>query len=280
VAFADTSGTTHSGAQLYGGQIAWSADPLLHAELVALARVTRGLASPPDDSRFGTTRSEGETYVGSLRVFGEGHGFKYAAEGAYELGRTAPFGGDPIDRSAWAVNGYVARTFESFFWTPTVRIGGAFASGDNGVGAYKQFDPILADPLAHGAMDVFAWSNLLEGHARISFVPWTDGRASLEYRYARMADAQGDWVGGYLVSIGRASTSSDAKNLGHEIDAAVGWRPWPMLDLGLGYSALVLGDGARAVLAARGRGALGPDGARVPADLAHYAYAQATLNFP
>jgi hypothetical protein len=283
VAFGDTSGTslTGSGTELFGAQVAWSGDPLLRAELVALARVSRDTspAIPVADTRSGPAHARGETYVGSLRVFGEGRGFKYAAEGAYELGRVA-LDSDSMPRSAWAAQAYVGRTFDSLFLTPTLRIGAAYASGDDGVGAYKQFDPILADPHAHGAMDLFAWSNLLEAHARVSIVPWTEGRASLEYRYARLANVQGEWVGAYLNPLGRAAPGFSAQELGHEIDAAVGWRPWPMLDLGLGYSILALGDGARAVLAAQARGAPQGDGTVTPPSLSHFAYLQATLAFP
>jgi hypothetical protein len=47
-----------------------------------------------------------------------------------------------------------------------------------------------------------------------------------------------------------------------------------------GYSLFVVGDGARAMLAARGRGTLQDDGAIVPARLAHLGYLQVTVDVP
>ena len=74
----------------------------------------------------------------------------------------------------------------------------------------------------------------------------------------------------YLVTIAGASANTQA-DLGHEIDAAVSWSPWEPLTLVGGYSALILGDGARNLLAA------------VPAQapsVSSYAYLQAALRVP
>jgi hypothetical protein len=48
------------------------------------------------------------------------------------------------------------------------------------------------------------------------------------------------------------------------------WSPWEPLELTGGYSALVLGDGARAILAA----------GTSPPDVSHLGYLQATLRAP
>jgi hypothetical protein len=202
-------------------------------------------------------------------------------EGAYQFGSFQATPGTSTDRSAWAAAGHVARTFDLVVLTPTFGVGAAYASGDSGApGTYRQFDPLLADVHAfHGAMDVFAWSNLIEGSASASVVPWNDTRATLEYRYARLAEASGEWISAYLSSIGRAPGSSSAE-LGHELDAVFAYRPWPVLELIGGYSALLLGDGARSILAAEARGQASADGTYSPAAVAHLGYVQATLNFP
>ena len=188
-----------------------------------------------------------------MRVSGDRKGWKYAAEGAYQLGRvtSGAFGSDALDRRAFAAAAYVGRTFDTLLWTPTARIGGSYASGDDGGTTYKQFDPILPELHTwHGAMDVFAWSNLIEAHASVAVAPWADTSIGVEYRYARMAEANGDWVGGYLSSIGVAP-GSHGEELGHEIDVGMRFRPWTPLELAAGYSLLALGDGAKAACSPR-----------------------------
>ncbi|WP_394826905.1 alginate export family protein [Pendulispora albinea] len=266
-----------TGTQLYGLQIAWALDPLFRVELSGLARVARTIAQ---GSRFYLARMHGETYTGDLRVSGEGRGFKYAIEGAYQLGTARTLG---VDRSAYAVAAYVGRTFDTIALTPTLRVGGSYASGDDGRGNYKQFDPILPDiHVHHGGMDIFSWSNTADVSARLALVPWTDGVLGFEYRYARLAEASGEWLNATLTSIG-SSAVGGATELGHEADVFVSWLPWPSLELRGGYSAFFLGDGARAIGAAQARGASGgvaPDIVYTPEDMAHFAYLQANLTIP
>ena len=284
VAAGDTAGPTRAGTQLYGLQGAWPIDPLLKVELSAYARVSRRGQFAPDLSRFSHARAEGETYTGSLRVAGDSRGWKYDVEGAYQLGRATGLGlGDGVARQAFAVAGFVQRTFDQLSLTPTFRAGAGFASGDDGSSStYHQFDPLLGDvQTLHGAMDTFAWSNLADVNARATIVPTTDMRASLQYRYARLAEASGEWIGGYLQRIGSAPGSASG-SLGHELDAFLSWRPSfaSALELVGGYSALLLGDGARTILAAQARGRLQSDGTFSPADVAHYGYLHATLIVP
>ena len=169
-------------------------------------------------------------------------------------------------------------------WTPTIRVAGSYASGDDGKGAYKQFDPLLADPQRfHGQMDLFSWSNQIDAGGRVELVPFTDGTVGLEYRYARLAESRGEWIGSYLTSVGSTTTPpvatttpatqpvTTANELGHEIDVVVAYRPWVPLELRAGWSGLVLGDAAKGIMAAHRRGT---------PDLAQYAYLQATLTIP
>jgi hypothetical protein len=183
---------------------------------------------------------------------------------------------------AWAAAAYVERKVDALVLTPTFRLAGDYASGDDGGATYRQFDPLLPDvhPL-HGAMDVLAWSNSIQASARVSVVPWQEGQAAVEYRYARLANERGTWVDAYLLEVGRGQASQGASaELGHEVDAWASWRPWPALDLAAGYSLFALGDGARAMMAAKLRGGVQPDGAIDAARFAHFAYVQATLRAP
>ncbi len=282
VSAGDTFGPSHGGTQLYGAQASWVVGPLLKLEVNALARIARNGQYANDLSTFSQARAEGETYVGALRVSGDSRGWKYALEGAYELGtvKGVAFGPTGKDRAAFALAAYGQKTFEQALFLPSVRVGGAYATGDSGGSTYRQFDPILADVhTLHGAMDVFAWSNLAEVSVRGAIAPVADTRLSLEYRYARLVESSGEWIGGYLGSIG--SAPGNGKNeLGHELDVVFGWRPWPALELVTGYSGLLLGDGARAILAAQQRGHLEPTGSFTPAAVAHTAYLQGTLTIP
>lgn len=293
-AFGETSGVARSGVQLYGVTGRWTIDPLLRVEAFGLARVSRAEGTL-DGSRFAYSRLSGELFTGSLRVSGEASGWGYGVEGAYQLGKADALALGGADVSAWAAAGHVQKTLEQLLWTPTLRLAGSYASGDDGSsGTYKQFDPLLADPQRfHGQMDLFAWSNMMDVAARAQIAPWSDTSLGLEYRYARLAQAGGEWIGSYLGAVGQAranpgsvvsapasSSSSGAADLGHEVDVSFAWRPWLPLELRVGWSALLLGDGARTIMAAHARGKNQGNGTYAPADLAQYAFAQATVRMP
>jgi hypothetical protein len=270
--------------ELFGARGQWAFDPLLAVEAYVLARLAQ--ASPPQ-SPDGS--AHGQTYTGALRLHGDARGWTWGAEGALQLGRAdeLPQGRPPADRFAWAAAGHAAYTFQHVALLPTVRIGVSYSSGDNGGSTYRAFDPLLPEVHAwHGAMDLFGWSNEAEASARVSIAPWTDAIAAVEYRYVRLAEPGGTWRTGYLVPLG-ADPANTQPDLGHEVDASLTWSPWIPVDLSAGYSLLVLGDGARAILYAAQLGPLAQGGTQAPAlpisqapSLAHFAYAQATLRLP
>jgi hypothetical protein len=278
VALGDTSGPAALGTELAGAQVALAIDPLLKIELSALARVARSQSTLTDPSRFARARAEGELYLGSLRVFGEARGWRYAVEGAYEIGNAHLLADAAI--AAYAGSAYVEKKLDTIVLSPALRLGVDYASGDDGNGGtYRQFDPLLPDVHLHyGAMDALAWSNTAQAHARLAIIPWTDTRAAVEYRYARLVKTGGEWLGSYLTVIGGGGSAS--AELGHEIDASFTYRPWPALELAAGYSLFVVGDGARAALVAAGRGALGADGSVTASSLAHYGYLQVAVVVP
>src|SRR5262245_23007192 len=76
--------TIGSGAQLYGLTVVWHLFPLLNIELTGLARVVR------DPEPRWLARSN--TFVIDGRISGDRRGFRYAVEGAYELGSVASYG--------------------------------------------------------------------------------------------------------------------------------------------------------------------------------------------
>jgi hypothetical protein len=277
-----TSSQITSGNELYGASAAWTIDPLLKIELFGIAEIARNGGG---DSELQTARDSGETYVASLRASGDSRGFKYAAEGAYEFGRAAAL--NDATRSAYALAAHVGKTFESAPLMPTLTIGGSYASGDDthsgfnsSSSAYKQFDPILPDVHSHfGAMDIFSWSNVVEENVRLSLVPVRTTRIDVEYRYARLATAAGEWLNGYLEPVGQSDGKSGAE-LGHEIDVGFAYRPWVPFEIRAGYSMLLLGDGAREIMAAEARGAQQANGSFAPSATSHFAYLQATLNVP
>jgi hypothetical protein len=285
-AFGDTAGPTRSGVQLHGIAAKWRIAPLLEIEAFGLLKIARSSGAELDGSRFQTARLAGDLFTGALRVSGDAKGWTYGAEGAYQFGTASSVGVGGSDVSAWAAYGHVSKLLDQVALTPTVRIAGSYASGDDGSSTYKQFDPLLPDPQRfHGQMDLFGWSNVMDASARVSVVPWTDTSFAVEYRYARLAEARGEWIGSYMNAIGRIApgvvTAGTAnEELGHEGAATFAWRPWVPLELRIGYSALFLGDGARAVMAARERGRRQPDNSISTETIAHYTYAQATLNVP
>ena len=265
-AFGQTTGPESSGTELYGAQIAASPAPLFKVELSLLARVRRN----PQ-----LTEGDGETYVSSLRIFGDGDGsgWRYAVEGAFEVQRaitTTQF------VTAWAGAGYVEKTMGAVPLSPALRLEADAATGSVPLrSGHAQFDPILPDVHElHGAMDLFAWSNTVQASARASVVPWSEGGAAVEYRYVRLLE-DGTWLDSYLNQVAVAGAGTE---LGHEVDAWASWRPWPVLNLVAGYSALILSEGAKELLAPTPFE--GPARPAYTASLAHFAYVQATLRMP
>jgi hypothetical protein len=249
--------------ELVGARAEWAIDPLFAAEVYGLGRFAQ--ANPFYDLEGSVL---GQTYTAALALHGAAHAITWGAEGALQLGHADALA---LDRLAWAAAGHVAYTFEHVLLRPSVRLGGSTASGNTVGSKYTAFDPMLPDAhVGYGAMDVFAWSNIIEGSARVSIEPWTDAVAAVEYRYAQLAQAGGAWRTDYLVTMAPASGNTQAA-LGQEIDATLRWSPWAPLELAAGYSALVLGDGAKAILSSE----------RVaPPDVAHYGFGRASIQLP
>ena len=278
IGFADSTGPYRGGGQLYGALASYTFDPLLKLQAYGLFRPAPGVTgSTFITDEFQLARVLGDTWTAALAVSGDAKGWKYGVTGALQLG-TVPLT-IPLDRLAYAVAGDVSRNFDGIVLSPTVKLGAAYASGQQDASHYGQFDPLYPDvQVYHGLLGAFAWSNIIDAHGSVSVVPTTDMTVTAEYRYARLASAAGEWLDTYLVSAGHGS--SGGEELGHEIDLMASYRPWPALTLAAGYSMLILGDAAKSMMAAEQRGSANSSGTLVPPDLSHYAFLQLTLNVP
>jgi hypothetical protein len=151
---------------------------------------------------------------------------------------------------------------------------GAYASGDASVkqeDPLGRFDPILPDVHRHhGAMDLYAWSNLIEAAGSIGAKPRPELDTSIRYAFVGLAEPRDRWSTGGLVAVG-ADPANDSRVLGHEIDARIAYEPWKGVVFDGGYGLFVTGTGARNILAAAGRG---------EPNLLHFAYLQAGLRAP
>jgi hypothetical protein len=248
--------------ELVGALAEWAIDPLLVAQVYGLGRFAQ---NQPVDDLEGSV--QGETYTASVDLHGDARSIAWGVEAAGQMGHADAYA---LDRLAGAVAGHVGYTFDHVLLRPAARLGGSYATGSNG-NKYGTFDPMLPDAHTfYGAMDLFAWSNIVEGNARVSIEPWTDAGAAVEYRYAQLAQAQGPWRTDFLQTLAPLSNGASA-TLGHEIDATLRWAPWAPLELAAGYSALILGDGGKSLL----RGVM----PSVP-DVAHFGFGQATVKLP
>lgn len=268
----DASIKRGSGAQLFGLDLVWHGMPLLNAELSALYRASRtisanGLLSAPTPA---LTPSDTITLDG--RVFGDYRGFRYSAEGAYQLGRVASYGVNR-DISAFAISAR-ASLETALPWHLTFGAQGAYASGDDGnpdtTLPQKRFDPLLADAYENvGPMGFYAWSNILSvgGFINVKPADWVSAQAG--YRFASLANAKGRWTSASLTSLGSDATT-DAGTLGHEIDVALTLNPWDVVEFKTGYGLFAYGDKAKALLA----------NTPAAADMQHWVYFQTLVRVP
>lgn len=252
------------GSQLYGFNAKWHLLPLLNPELTALARVSR---LPETFAGVGN-----DTVALSARFSGDHRGFRYSAEGVYELGRVASYG---VNRDISAFAAAARASLETALpGHLTFGVQGALASGDNGTSdpntVQTRFDPLLPDAFAnHGAMGLYAWSNLLEAGGDVEIKPLDVLSVRASYRFAALADPNGRWTTGSLEAIG-ASNENSSRALGHELDATVTLKPWEPIEIRAGYGLFLFGDKAKAILSRANQ----KEGAQ------HWGYLQALVRAP
>jgi hypothetical protein len=272
----DTGLTRSSGAQLYGLDLKWHFVPLLNLELTGLARVARDLyqdGSPP--------LIPGDTYVIDARLFGDRRGFRYALEGAVELGRVASFG---ENRDVMAFAGALKTSLETALpWHLTFDLHSSFASGDydgnTPSSTLTRFDPILPDEFAnHSPMGLYGWSNLLEIGGGLSAKPFEELNLQAGYRFAALASEEGPWITSSSLVLGGGDpltrdqggfpSAGGLPVLGHEVDVAATLTPWDSVELKAGYGLFLFSDHMSAFKTP------GPIGAQ------HWAFLQALVRAP
>jgi hypothetical protein len=259
------AGRFGSGAQLYGLDVTWHALPELGAELTGLGRIVR------DPAPSALTPSDVVVIDG--RLFGEHRGFRYAAEGAYELGRVATYGGvrglgafAVAARASWLTA--LPGSFE-------FGLGGSYASGQKAGSTLDEpvgrFDPVLPEVHeGHGLMDAAAWSNTIQAGGFVGARPFDGGELELGFRFVGLAEPTDRWITGSLVPVG-AAADNESRVVGYEPDLRFTIQPWDPVRFEAGYGLMVLGAGGRNALIAAGRG---------DHDTAHFAYLQAELRAP
>lgn len=268
--------TRSSGAQLYGVDITWHFVPLLNAELTGLARVARGLYNVGAPALL-----SGDTYVIDARLFGDQRGFRYALEGAVELGRVASFG---VNRDIMAFAGALRTSLETALpWHLTFDFHASFASGDNDgstpQSTLTRFDPILGSELGnHGPMGLYGWSNMLETGGGLTAKPTEELKLKAGYRFAALASDEGPWISAALVHLGASDPATRDQGgfpsagglpvLGHELDFGATFTPWAPVEFRTGYSVFFFGEHMRA------RGGTGP------MDAQHWVYLQTLVRAP
>jgi len=256
--------TSVSGTQLYGLDIKAHFLPLLHVELMGLARISR----PPPKQLL----TPSDTYVIDGRIYGDYRGFHYSLEGAYQLGQVASFGANrSIEAPAFAGR---LEWETALPWHLTFGAQGAYASGDDGTGSpdkpITRFDPILPDETAnHSKMSLYAWSNLIEAGADIIAKPSEEVSLGAGYRFVGLANSKGRWVTAALTTVGSDPTNEHFI-LGHELDAVIRVTPWDPITFQGGYGLFLLGDGGKNILKASGR----------DAEMQHWGYLQAVVRAP
>jgi hypothetical protein len=262
--------TRSSGAQLYGLDVTWRFFPLLNAELTGLARVARdvyNVGSPPVVA--------GDTYVIDARVFGDRRGFRYALEGAVELGRVPSIG---VNRDIMAFAGALKTSLETALpWHLTFDLHASFASGDyegsSPTSTLTRFDPTLGDEFAnHSPMGLYGWSNILEGGGGLSAKPLEELNLKAGYRFAALA-SDGPWITSSAIVAGGSNSGPGGLGfasgvLGHEIDFAASLTPWDSVEFKAGYGLFLFDDNMRAPTAP------GPLGAQ------HWVFLQTLVHAP
>lgn len=262
-----------TGAQLYGLDVNVHILPLLNVEAMGLARIVR--------EPHPTWLVPSNTFVIDGRIYGDRRGFRYALEGAYELGNVASYGASrPV--SAFAFFGR-ASWETALPGRLTFGAEGAYATGDKGTGegTQRRFDPILPnESTLLDPMSMVAWSNMLSAGGTIKVTPidrqgllTNSDRVELSmqagYHFVNLAELEGRWTTASLVPVG-AAPDNESRSLGHEIDVRFRFSPWKAIDFDYGYGLFLFGHGARAILLDAER----------PAKWQHWAYLQAIVHAP
>lgn len=206
--------------------------------------------------------------------------------GAYDLGPgqadlllwfSYQFGnfGD-LDQSAYGVVGEVGYQLLQVPWKPWLRLGFAYASGDDDPDDSDNgtfFNLVPTNHKYYGYVDAFAFSNLQNYYVQFILAPHPILSIAIDGHYFRLASDDEFWIAGSgpfnnaafgYVFFRPAEGNDIEKNIGAEVDLTLTIKPFKYLSFDIGYSHFFGNSGAEAVF----------DGE----DQLNWFYAQAVVN--
>jgi hypothetical protein len=130
-------------------------------------------------------------------------------------------------------------------WKPRLGLEYNYASGDNDPndGTNETFDNLF--PTNHkffGYIDLFAWKNLHNPRATVSFAPLKYVKVQLDGHLFWLAEKRDAWYRATQASVRRDATGAAGSFVGSEIDLTVNYTPHKRVKVQAGYSRFFTGD--------------------------------------
>ncbi|MFH0728551.1 MAG: alginate export family protein [Pseudomonadota bacterium] len=190
--------------------------------------------------------TQGETGKGNLtshstgfRLDGKRGSWDYAVTVVHQFGR---WGNDRID--AYGLTSRIGYTFD-MPWQPHLMAQYIHGSGDKDPrdGKKETFDGVFggSDTVLYGWMNLFFWSNLREYRLDLELTPRKVLSVRGEYHYFTLDETKDAWY--YPGSAQRRDkTGRSGRELGHEWDLTLRYKPVAWLDLLGGYCIFLPGE--------------------------------------
>ncbi len=182
-----------------------------------------------------------------------------------------------LDQMAYSIIAELGYQFVAYPWRPWIRVGVAYASGDDDPTDGDNntfFNMVPTNHKFYGYMDSFALSNLIDYYAQIILAPAPRVKFIVDGHYFRLASGDEVWVAGSgpfnndvfgYAFIAPAPGNTVDKNMGGELDLTLKYKPVKYAALDVGYSHFFGADGVSAVFEKK--------------DHMDWFYVQAILNF-
>ncbi len=210
-------------------------------------------------------------------------GWDWEAEAAFQFGSVANQAGKAgvpagvylgsqaqLDHGAWAAHLQAGKTLADASWKPRLGLFCDFATGDSDGTDGKNGSFMSQFPTNHkfyGAMDAFAWKNMLDAGFSVSAQPAATVTLRLDQHFFQLDSTSDGWFRANAVATVRpvnAAARAASADAGAETDLTVTWKVRPWASLQAGYSHFFAGD----YLKATGAG-----------DDADFLFSQVTLSF-
>jgi hypothetical protein len=193
-----------------------------------------------DQSEEGDARRDLHSFgLHAFGQWGEGGAWDYDLSLAGQTGSSR----DQPHR-AWAAHVEAGHTWDSS-WKPRLAAWLNYASGDSarGDGRSGRFDPLFGATYAfYGFSSYFAWQNMINPAARLSFQPLPKLRCEFFQRAFWLASAADGWVRTPRVD----PTGSSGRFVGHETDVRIIWQAHRNFEIDIAYSHFIPGGFTRA----------------------------------